>query len=374
MKTIYLIAISTAAFSVFAAPYRESTELEKRIAAAKAECYTNYDKIEAHYKFAGILYDAGCLESAFCNVESLLRSTTAPHNGEKLFNTYTRRPLKDFFPPEFLQQLNKFPPEIRDEKYCNELKKHAANDPDAAAYNDFAANAALWHSEKKADINTVTKTILSSDGKLKHLLRYNLSSAHYLYFTAKEEEEAYRYFIRLYFHDPAQMTVHNTPAGFLINSILNRINTLRTNRAVLKTRRDPIRLVIEYLHTQPRMVESFLRSKKISMRKERFLKLCLLATDSVDLQLRTFAFGELMKQDCSALLPVLQDLLLDQDAGRRAVAAVILVFAVPPEELPEYLAKLAKDPAAIVRMTVETVAKTRCSSPNYARFRQLMEK
>ncbi len=374
MKTILHLAILTAALAAFAAPYRELTEVEKRIAAAKAECCANYDKIEAHYKFAGVLYDAGCLESAFCNVESLLRSTAAPLSGKALFEANTRRQLKDFFPPEFLQQLNKFPPELRDTKYRDALKTLAAKDPDAAAYSAFAANAKLWRSTKKEDIITVTETIISSEPKLKHLLRYNLSAAHYLYFTAKDEDAALPFFIRLYFHDPNMVTALNTPAGYVINSILNRISTLRTNRAILKVRRDPVRLIVEYMHTQPRMVEKFLRSKKTSMPKEQFLKLSLLATDSVDLQLRTFAFSELMRQDCSVLLPVLQDLLLDPDAGRRAVAAVIMVFAVPPEELPEYLAKLANDSAAIVRMTAETVAKTRCSEQNYARFRKLVNK
>ena len=190
MKTILHLAILTAALAAFAAPYRELTEVEKRIAAAKAECCANYDKIEAHYKFAGVLYDAGCLESAFCNVESLLRSTAAPLSGKALFEANTRRQLKDFFPPEFLQQLNKFPPELRDTKYRDALKTLAAKDPDAAAYSAFAANAKLWRSTKKEDIITVTETIISSEPKLKHLLRYNLSAAHYLYFTAKDEDAA----------------------------------------------------------------------------------------------------------------------------------------------------------------------------------------
>ena len=110
------------------------------------------------------------------------------------------------------------------------------------------------------------------------------------------------------------------------------------------------------------------------MPKEKFVKLCLLATDSVDLQLRSFVFAELMKRDLTPLLPMLKSLLHDQNSGRRAVAAIILPHALEASELPDALAKLARDHAAVVRMTAEAVAKARCQGGYYARFRELADR
>ena len=105
-----------------------------------------------------------------------------------------------------------------------------------------------------------------------------------------------------------------------------------------------------------------------------FVKLCLLATDSVDLQLRSFVFSELMRRDLSPLLPLLKQLIADEDAGRRAAAVLILPFAIPANQLPDALAEMYKDDSAIVKMTVDTVAKSRCSAGNHARFLQLIQK
>ena len=110
------------------------------------------------------------------------------------------------------------------------------------------------------------------------------------------------------------------------------------------------------------------------MPNDRFVKLCLLATDSVDIQLRSFAFGELLKRDVSVLQVLFKDLYNDHDSGRRAIAVLLLPGAVPPGELPEYLAHLARDRAAIVRMTAETIAKMRCSAEAYSRFKALLNR
>ena len=110
------------------------------------------------------------------------------------------------------------------------------------------------------------------------------------------------------------------------------------------------------------------------MPKAKFVKLCLLATDSVDLQLRSFVFGELMKRDLTPLIPMLWKLLTDKNSGRRAIAAVILPHALEASELPESLAELARDHAAVVRMTAEAVAKARCQGGYYARFRELADR
>ena len=71
VKLFFFLSAATVAAAV---PFRASTALEKKLESAKAEYYRNYDQLEAHFKFAGVLYDAGCLESAFCNAETLLKN------------------------------------------------------------------------------------------------------------------------------------------------------------------------------------------------------------------------------------------------------------------------------------------------------------
>lgn len=374
MKNIFAAAIFFCSIPfVSAAPFREMSELEKRLASAREECFVNYDKMEAHFKFAGALYDAGCLESAFCNVQSLFHSTLSPESG-KLFSLHSRRELRQFFTPEFRSQLEKLPPETRAAKFREALLKAAKSDPEAKNFAAFAADPKRWQSPKPADINQVVRRIISADTSLHKLYHYNISSAHYLYIAAKEYELALPAFIRLYFHNPEFVTQMGTPVGFVIQSIMQRTADLRTNRALIRSRRDPVRLILDYMHTQPRTVENFLRTQRHSMSNDRFVKLCLLATDSVDIQLRSFAFGELLKRDVSVLQVLFKDLYSDHDSGRRAIAVLLLPGAVPPGELPEYLAHLARDRAAIVRMTAETIAKMRCSAEAYARFKALLDR
>ena len=372
--TISLILLLSNAV-VFAAPYREATELEKRLAAAKKECYRNYDKLEAHFKFAGVLYDCGCLESAFANTETLLKNA-ASDKVIQYFNDHTRRKLKPLLPADTPPPPQKSTPQQQHNYFQGIIRRNALSDPDAATYLRFAADSEKWNSKDKADISLIREKILNSasDRKLAGLLEYNLAAANYLYLAAKDYESALPFFIRLYFHEPDIMTALAAPAGFTINAMLQRITPMRRNRMEILSRRDPVKLILSEMHTHPRTVENFLMVNKSSMDREKFVKLCLLASDSVDLRLRSFAFGELMKRDVSCLLPLLHQLLRDQDSGRRAVAALLLPHTLSPVELPEALAELAKDPDAVVRMSAEAVAKARCDAGNYARFRELTDK
>ena len=375
MKSLAVsIFVFAAVFAVGAGAYREYTGLEKRLAAAQEECFRNYDMVEAHFKFAGILYDAGCIESAFANVETLLRNSQTPDSRE-LFDKYCRRELKSFNIPPHPQQ-HKLSPAQYEQYQMEELRKLAPADPAAAAYLRIAGNPDLWRSKNPADISRVRALLIEAarDQHLQKSRQFNLAAASFLYLNAKDYENALPLCIRLYFHNPEQTIVSQAPLGFAINAMLRRVSSSRRNHLWIAARRDAVRFVIDNMHTDPRAVQSFLRLQKDVMLKEKFVKLCLLAADSVDLQLRSFVFAELMKRDVSPLLPVLKSLLHDQNSGRRAVAAILLPHALDPMELPEALAKLAKDPSAVVRMTAEAVAKARCSEGNYARFRSLTDR
>ena len=242
-------------------------------------------------------------------------------------------------------------------------------------YLRFSGNPEKWNSRNPKDIDFVKKQISqsSASGKFNHLLDYNSAVANYLYLAAKDYENALPCFIRLYFHDTEYQTALQSPLGYTVNHILQKVTPFRRNHAEIISRRDPLKLIIENMHTHPRTVENFLRNSKNELSAEKFTKLCLLASDSVDLQLRSFTFGELMRRDLSPLLPLLKQLLADKDAGRRAVAILIIPFAIPANQLPDALAELNKDTSAIVRMTVDTVAKSRCSAENYARFQELIK-
>ena len=372
--TILLILLLTN-IAAIAAPYREATGLERRLATAKQECYRNYDKLEAHFKFAGILYDNGCLESAFANVETLLKNA-ASDKVIQFFNQHARRKLKPLLPADTPPPPPQSTPQQQHKYFQEIIHRNAFTDPAAATYLRFAADSEKWNSKDKADIIFIREKIIkaASDRQLSGLLEFNLASANYLYLAAQDYESALPFFIRLYFHEPEIMTALAAPAGFTINSIIQRITPMRRNRMQVLLRQDPVKLILENLHTHPRTVENFLMVNKSSMDREKFVKLCLLASDSVDLRLRSFAFGELMKRDVSCLLPLLYQLLKDQDSGRRAVAALLLPHTLSPVELPEALAELAKDPDAVVRMSAEAVAKARCDAGNYARFRELTGK
>lgn len=368
---ISIIFLTNAAFS--AAPYREATSLEKRLAEAKQECYRNYDRMEAHFKFAGILFDAGCVESAFANVETLLHNATTP-KAREFFDRYARRKLESFniAPPEHPEKMS---PE-QYEKYCQtQLQQKAGTDPAAAAALDFVREPQRWRSKDAADIAFVQQQIAraGNDPKLNRTLQFTTASANYLYLAAKDYENALPLFIRLYFHDPDTHTALQAPAGFTINAIIRRLNPLRRNRLWLAARRDPVKFIVGNMHIHPRVVEDFLQSQKSIMPANRFIKLCLLASDSVDIRLRSFSFGELMKRDVSVLMPLLDQLLKDPDSGRRAVAALLLPHLLSPVELPEALSILARDPDAVVRMSAEAVAKARCEGGNYAAFRRLTD-
>ena len=376
MKHLLLYLILTVAVLrlTAATPFREPTELEKRLADAKAECCLNYDQAEAHFKFAGVLYDAGCIEAAFANVENLLRSAPAP-KAKELFDKHVRRKLKNYtFPRQ--PEPHKLSPE-QYEQYCREQwQRIALTDPAAAAHLRFSRFAERWRSKDPSDIAFVRQQIAEGikDPVLQNSLQFIVASSSYLYLAAKDYENALPLFIRLYFHDPETVSALQAPLGFTINSTIQRLSSSRRNRLWIASRRDAVKFIVENMHTHPREVATFLRMQKSVMAKEKFVKLCLLAVDSVDLQLRTFAFGELMKRDLTPLLPLLKPLLNDPDAGRRATAALLLPLVFSPTELPEALAQLSRDPAAIVRMTTEAVAKKHCSAGNYERFRELVKK
>ena len=373
MKSVLIsIFVFASGVAVCAGSYRESTGLEKRLAAAREEYYMHYDKAEAHFKFAGILYDAGCIESAFANVETLLRNSPTPGSKE-FFDKYCRRKLNSFNIPPHPQQ-HKLSPEQAEQYQIGQLRKLALTDPAAAAFLRLAANPEMWRSKNPADIAKLRSLLIeaNSDPHLQKSLQFHVSAASFLYITARDHENALPLCIRLYFHDPEQMFASQSPLGFTVNAMLQRVSSSRRNHLWIAARRDAVKFVIDNMHTNPHAVQSFFCLQKNVMPGEKFVKLCLLAADSVNLQLRTFAFGELMKRDLTPLLPMLKSLINDPDAGRRATAALLLPYVFSPTELPEALAQLARDRAAIVRMSAEAAAKKHCSAGNYARFREII--
>ena len=369
-----LLLFLSAALLSGAEPFRASTALEKQLESAKAEYYRNYDKVEAHFKFAGILYDAGCLESAFCNTETLLKNAV-DSDAKRFFEQHAKRPLAQLLTADERKVFAKLPHEQQLKEINNILLKKSAADPLYAEYLRFSGNPERWNSRNPQDIDFVKAKIAhaAASGKFNAVLDYNLSVGNYLYLAAKDYESALPCFIRLYFHDTKHPTALQAPLGFTINKILQTVTPMRRNRAEVLTRRDPVKLIIENMHTSPRTVENFLRTKRKDISVEKFVKLCLLASDSVDLQLRSFTFGELMRRDLTPLLPLLKSLLEDRDAGRRAVAVLMLPYAIPADKLPEALAEVSKDESAIVRMTADNVAKARCSAENYAIFQTLLK-
>ena len=353
-------------------PFRSPTALETQLAEAKNEFYRNYDKIEAHFKFAGILYDTGCLESAFCNAEILLKNAIG-NQAKESFKRHAQRKLDELLTSKERESVAKLPKSEQFKQINIILHNKTAVKPVFMEYLRFSGNPEKWNSSNPNDIAFVKRQIAqaSGSGKFNHLLDYNSATANYLYLVAKDYENALPCFIRLYFHDTEYQTALQSPLGYTINYIMQKITPIRRNHAEIISRRDPVRLIIENMHTHPRTVENFLRNSKNELSAEKFTKLCLLASDSVDLQLRSFAFGELMRRDLSPLLPLLKQLLADKDAGRRSVAVLMIPFAIPVNQLPEALAEVNKDTSAIVRMTVDNVAKSRCSAENYARFQKL---
>lgn len=375
----YLLLTLTAAFTVLqtltaATPFREATTLEKRLAAAQEECYRNYDSAEAHFKFAGVLYDAGCIESAFANVETLLRNSPTPRSRE-YFDKYCKRELKSFNIPH-PPQTEKMSQAQYETYRLEQLRKLAKSDPAAAAFLRLARTPEKWRSKDSADIAEIKQQLVKAknDPLLQKSLQFNTAAASFLYLAAKDHEAALPLFIRLYFHDPEQSTALQSPLGFTITRTIQRLSVSRRNHLWIASRRDAVKFIIDNMHIYPDAVIKFFRAQKDVMPKAKFVKLCLLATDSVDLQLRSFVFAELMKRDLTPLLPMLKSLLHDQNSGRRAVAAIILPHALEASELPEALAKLAKDHAAVVKMTAEAVAKARCQGGYYARFRELADR
>lgn len=369
-----LLLFSSAVLLAAAEPFRASTALEKQLAAAKAEYYRNYDKIEAHFKFAGILFDTNCLESAFGNAETLLRNA-ANGNVKPIFERSARRPLIPLFTESERKTFAALPREQQLNTINQILKKKSENSPLYAEYLRFSGNPERWNSRHPKDIAFVREQIAqaSASGKFDRLLDYNSAAANYLYLAAKDNENALPCFIRLYFHDPEHSTALQAPLGYTVKYILQLLTPLRASRAEVLSRRDPVKLIIENMHTHPRTVEYFLRHKRKELSPEKFIKLCLLASDSVDLQLRSFAVAELMRRDLTPLLPLLEQLIYDEDAGRRAIAVLLLPFAIPADKLPEALAEVARDESAIVRMSVENVAKVRCSAANYAKIKDILK-
>ncbi len=369
---IFLLMLSTALTAI--EPFRSPTPLEKRLAAAKAEFYRDYDKIDAHFKFIRHLYDAGCLESAFCNAETLLKNAV-DNKAKESFDRCSRRKLDELLNPKERESIAKLPKKEQFNQINIILQNKASVKPVFTEYLRFSGDPEKWNSRNPKDIALVKKQIseASASGKFDYLLDYNSAVANYLYLAAKDYENALPCFIRLYFHDPEYRTALQSPLGYTINHILQILTPLRRNHAEVISRRDPVKLIIENMHTHPRTVENFLRNSKKELSAEKFVKLCLLASDSVDLQLRSFTFGELMRRDLSPLLPLLKTLLADDDAGRRAAATLILPFAIPANQLPDALAEMYKDESAIVRMTVKNVAQNRCSAENHARFQQLIK-
>ena len=374
-QLVKLLFFLSAATLCAAGPFRASTALEKKLESAKAEYYRNYDQLEAHFKFAGILYDAGCLESAFCNAESLLKNAL-DGNAKRFFDQHAKRQLTPLLTSEEREKFAKLPHPQQLKEINNLLLKKSASNPLFAEYLRFSGNPERWNSRDPKDIAFVKAKIAEAiaAGKFDSVLDYNLSCGNYLYLAAKDPENALPCFIRLYFHDPDHPTALQSPLGFTVNKILQTVTPKRRNRAEVLNRHDPVKLILENMHTYPRTVENFLRAKGKEISAEKFVKLCLLASDSVDLQLRSFAFAELTRRDLTPLLPLLRQLLNDNDAGRRAVAALMLPYAIPADKLSEALAELSKDESAIVKMTADNVAKTRCSAEDYAKFQTLLKR
>lgn len=374
-QLVKLLFFLSAATLCAAGPFRASTALEKKLESAKAEYYRNYDQLEAHFKFAGILYDAGCLESAFCNAESLLKNAL-DGNAKRFFDQHAKRQLTPLLTSKERDKFAKLPHPQQLKEINNLLLKKSASNPLFAEYLRFSGNPERWNSRDPKDIAFVKAKIAEAiaAGKFDSVLDYNLSCGNYLYLAAKDHENALPCFIRLYFHDPDHPTALQSPLGFTVNKILQTVTPKRRNRAEVLNRHDPVKLILENMHTYPRTVENFLRAKGKEFSAEKFVKLCLLASDSVDLQLRSFAFAELTRRDLTPLLPLLRQLLNDNDAGRRATAALMLPYAIPAEKLSEALAELSKDESAIVKMTADNVAKTRCSAEDYAKFQTLLKR
>ena len=274
--SIVLLCASIIATSLANAvePFRRNTALEEKLATAKAEYYKYYDRSDAHFKFAGILYDAGLMESAFFNTESTLR-TFAGTECRELFDRHTRRKLPQLLSPDTAASSVQLTPAQRDQLFQNELKQKAAASPAAAAYLRFAGDPEKWNSRKVQDIKFIREKIaLAGKNKdISNLLEYNSAAANFLYLAAKDYEEALPHFIKLYFHDPEYRTMLQAPCGFTISRMIQRLTPSRRAAAEVISRRDPVKLIIDNMHTSPRTVEAYLHNNRKKFTPEKFTKL-----------------------------------------------------------------------------------------------------
>ena len=168
---------------------RPLTETEKKLLPARIVCGRDYDKTGAHFKFAGILYDLGLMESAFRNAESILRNNNSPES-VKSFSALARRPLKEILTPEQRHRIALAPEAKQPELYRNVLQTAAVREPAAAAYLRFAAMEKLWNSDRESDIELLCRQIrqASRDPSLRNLRIFNKVCAEYLYLRAKDYE------------------------------------------------------------------------------------------------------------------------------------------------------------------------------------------
>lgn len=335
---------------------------------AKATWYRNYAQVEAHFRFAGILYDAGLYESAFFNTRNLRANTTLAFF-EKSFAANTRRKLREYPMPKPPKQAS------GDEKIArarNALQQLAAKHPELAAYCIFAAaNESAWNSTAPGDIERIAAGLLNfrKVPQIWEALFFNSVAARYFHKIADDPEKALYFYLKLYFHDPS-MNI-GEPVDYCIVMLYRRVADIRMERTFRAGNQDYRRTIADNLDLRPRSVQELLQRHKKFIPPPQFAQLCLLASASVDIQLRSYSLEELAGSNANYFHSRLQELLTAKDAAVRAAAITLLPKIADRKELYKILAGFTDDPDDIVTLTIDAMVRKYCDEKDQQRFRRL---
>ena len=99
--------------------------------------------------------------------------------------------------------------------------------------------------------------------------------------------------------------------------------------------------------------------------------MCLLASASVDIQLRSYSLEELAGSNANYFHSRLQELLTAKDAAVRAAAITLLPKIADRKELYKILAGFTDDPDDIVTLTIDAMVRKYCDEKDQQRFRRL---